>query len=193
VREVDETSDLVANLLSLARQEVSHERISADGCASDNQAVTGMEDAKFGRCRGRHVLVRTVSRAFGGDGGEAGCTYLYGEGFKRVGSVRCRADNVNVVEVSDNLSPRMCCGRALKGSLERESEQEGAERVPLLHAAGGEDRGGVVWRPSQENPRRAAVCPGEKRKECGSLCLSCVKDCLARDTVEGILAVQGQV
>jgi hypothetical protein len=73
----------------------------------------------------------------------------------------------------------MCHGYALEGSLEREGEQEGAERIPLLHAAGGEDRGGVVWRPSEENPRRAAVHPGEKRKECGSVFLSCMKDCLA--------------
>jgi hypothetical protein len=152
VREVDETLDLVANLLSLARQEVSYEQVSADGCASDNQAVTGMEDAQFGRCRGRHVVVRAVSRAFGGDWGEAGGAHLDGEGFKRVCSSRSGADNIDVVKVSDNLSCRMCRGYALEGSLEREGEQEGAERVPLLHAAGGEDGGGVVWRPSEKNP-----------------------------------------
>jgi hypothetical protein len=113
--------------------------------------------------------------------------HLYGEGFKGVGSVRCGADSINVVEVSDNLSRRMCRGHALEGSLERDSELEGAERVPLLHAAGGQDPGGVVWRPSDENPRRATVRPAEKLKECGSVFLSCVKDCLARDTLEGIL------
>jgi hypothetical protein len=111
-----------------------------------------MEDAQFGRRRGRHVLVRAISRTFGGDWGEAGGAHLYGEGFKRVNSVCCRADNINVVEVSDNLSCRMCRGHALEGSLKGEGEQEGAERVPLLHAAGGEERGGVVWRPSKENP-----------------------------------------
>jgi hypothetical protein len=45
VREVDGTLVFVANLVSLAGQEVTYECISADGCASDNQAVTGMEDA----------------------------------------------------------------------------------------------------------------------------------------------------
>jgi hypothetical protein len=84
----------------------------------------------------------------------------------------------------------MCRGYALEGSLEREGEQEGAERVPLLHAAGGEDPGGVVWPPAKENPQRSAVRPGEKRKKCGGVFMSCVKDCLAGDTVEGIFAVQ---
>jgi hypothetical protein len=51
--------------------------------------------------------------------------------------------------------------------LERKGEQEGGERVSLLHAAGGEDGGGVWWRPLEKNPRRAAVRPGEKRKKCG--------------------------
>jgi hypothetical protein len=57
VGQVDETLDFVANLLSLAGKEVSYELIIADGCAGDNQAVAGMEDAQFGRCHGRHVLV----------------------------------------------------------------------------------------------------------------------------------------
>jgi hypothetical protein len=76
VREVDETLDLVANLVSVATQEVSYERVCADGCAGDNQAVAGMEDAQFGRCSGRHVLVRAVSRTFGGDWDEAGGAHL---------------------------------------------------------------------------------------------------------------------
>jgi hypothetical protein len=58
----------------------------------------------------------------------------------------------------------MCHGHALQGSLKDEGEQEGAERVPFLHAAAGEDRGGVVWRPSKENPRRAAVRPRREKE-----------------------------
>jgi hypothetical protein len=151
-----------------------------------------MEDDQSGRCRGRHVLARAISRTFGGDWGEACSAHLYAEGFNFIGSVRCGADNINSVKVSDNLSRRMCHGHALQGSLERDSEQEGAERVPLLHAAGGEDWGGVVWHSSEDSPRRAAVRPGEEVMECGSVFLSCARDCLARDTVEGIFAVQGQ-
>jgi hypothetical protein len=176
--------------LSLAGKEVVYEWVSLDGYAGDHQAVTGMEDAQFGRRRGRHVLARAISRTFGGDWGETSCAHLYGEGFKRVCS-RSEADNMNVVKVSDNLSCRMCCGYALGGPLQREGEQDGGDRVPLLHAAGGEDRGGVVWRPAEENSRRAAVRPGEKRKECGGVFLSLVNDCLAPDTVEGVFAVQG--
>jgi hypothetical protein len=73
----------------------------------------------------------------------------------------------------------MCRDYALEGSLERDGEQEVAERVPLLHAAGGEDGGRVMWRPSEENPPRTAVRPGEKRKECGGVFPINVKDCLA--------------
>jgi hypothetical protein len=150
-----------------------------------------MEEARFGHRRGRHVLLRAICRTFGGDWGEAGSAHLYGEGFKRACSSRSGADNINVVQVSDNLSCLMCHSYALEGSLEREGEQDGAERVPLLHAAGGKDWGGVVWRPAEENLRRSAVRPGERMKECGGVFPSCVKDCLARDTVEGVFAVQG--
>jgi hypothetical protein len=102
--------------------------------------------------------------------GEAGGAHLHGEGFKRVCSSRSRSwtDNINVVKVSDNLSCRMCRGYALEVSLDREGEQEGADTVPLLHAPGGEDRGGVLWRPSW--------------KERGGVFLSCMNDCLARGT-----------
>jgi hypothetical protein len=48
-----------------------------------------------------------------------------------------------------------------------------------------------VWRPSEQGPRRAAVRQGEKRKERWYVFLSCVKDCLARDTAEVVFAVQG--
>jgi hypothetical protein len=149
VREADETLDLVTNLLSLARQGVSYERVSADGCVSDNQAVTDTEDAEFGRCCGHHVLVRAVSHAFGGDRVEACSANLSAEGFKRVCSSRSGADNIVVVKVSDILSCRTCRGYTLEGSLVREGEQEGAERVPLLHAAGGgdgEESCGAPWR-----------------------------------------------
>jgi hypothetical protein len=45
----------------------------------------------------------------------------------------------------------MCRGHVFKGYMEIEGEQKGAERVSLLHGAGGEDWGGAVWRHSQEN------------------------------------------
>jgi hypothetical protein len=56
-----------------------------------------------------------------------------------VGSGRNGADIINVVQVSCDLSCLMCHGYALECSLEREGEQEGGERVTLLHAGGGED------------------------------------------------------
>jgi hypothetical protein len=49
-----------------------------------------------------------------------------------------------------------------------------------------------VWRPSKSNQQRAAVRPGGKWKECEGVSLCCLKDWLARETVEGIFAVQGQ-
>jgi hypothetical protein len=94
-----------------------------------------------------------MCHTFKGDGGEAGSAHLYGEGFKRVCSSRSRANNINVVKVSDNLSFRMCRGYALEASLERKGEQEGGQRAPPLHAAGRQDWGGVVWRTAQENSR----------------------------------------
>jgi hypothetical protein len=81
-------------------------------------------------------LGRAISRTFGGDWGEAGDRHLYAEGFKRMCSSRSGADIIYVVKVSDNLSCRMCSGYTLEASLEPKGEQKGAERVPLLHAAG---------------------------------------------------------
>jgi hypothetical protein len=139
---------------------------------------------------GCNVLARALSRTSKGDWGEPGGAHLYGQGFKRVCSSRSGADDINVVKVSDNVSCGVCCGYTVKECLKREGEREGVERVLLPHADGGEDRGGFVWRPSEENSRRAAVRPGEKRKACGGVFLRCVKDCLARDTVIGVLAAQ---
>jgi hypothetical protein len=61
---------------------------------------------------------------------------------------------------SDDTRCRVCRDHALEGPLECKSEQEGAKRIPLLNAAGGEDGGGVVWCTSEEYPRQAAVLPG---------------------------------
>jgi hypothetical protein len=121
---------------------------------------------------------------------------LYGEGFKRMGSSRSWPYNINGVTVSDDLSCRMCPGHAMERTLEREGEQEGTEQVPQFHATGGEDLGGVVWRPGRRalagKPATGCRTPRRERKECGGVFPSCVKDCLLRDTVEGLFAVQGQ-
>jgi hypothetical protein len=129
VKEVDETLDLVANLLSLAGKEVTTERVISDGCASEHQAVTGGEDAQLGRRRGRLVLVRATSRTFGGDEGEAGSAQLYGEGFKRVCSSLSGTNNINVVKISDILSCRMLRGYALEGGVLGASGRTGGGRA----------------------------------------------------------------
>jgi hypothetical protein len=121
--------------------------------------------------------------ALRGYSGEANGAPFYQEDTERVGRCRSWANKVYVVNAGDDVSCPMRHGHALIGALERFGEHEEAERVPLFHATGGEDGGEVVWRyhwhPSEETPRRAAVCPGDKRKERGCVILSCVKDCLA--------------
>jgi hypothetical protein len=118
--------------LATCGKDITYEWVNADGCASDRQAFTDRGDAQFGHRCGRHVLVLDISGTFGGDWGEAGGALLCGECFKRVCSSRSQADNIIVVNVSDNLSCRICCYYALKGSLELEGEQEGGERVPCF-------------------------------------------------------------
>jgi hypothetical protein len=48
---------------------------------------------------------------------------------------------MNVVKACDDVRCPMRNGRALKGSMEREGEQERPTWVPWLHTAGEEDRG----------------------------------------------------
>jgi hypothetical protein len=85
------------------------------------------------------LLVRAIRRTLLGGWGQTSVAHFYGEGFKRIGSSRSWPDNIKVVKVSNDLSCRMCRGHALEESLESECEQEGGERVPLLHTAGEED------------------------------------------------------
>jgi hypothetical protein len=50
MREVKQALELVAELLSLAGEEVLHELVGANGSARNDQAVAGVKDASFGGC-----------------------------------------------------------------------------------------------------------------------------------------------
>jgi hypothetical protein len=132
VSEVDETLDVVANLLSLAGQEVTYAGVSVDGCDSDNQAVTRMDDAQFSRRRGRHILVRDISLPCGCDWGQAGGVLLYGECFKRVGCSRTWADNISANTVSDNLLARCAVATRWTGPWSVKANKRGPSGFPCV-------------------------------------------------------------
>jgi hypothetical protein len=169
-----------------------NELLCADRGAGNDKARVCMKDAEFGCGSCCHIRVRTVRGAFGGHWGEAHGSHFRGQGFKSGGCSRCRADNIDVVKVCDDLRCRVSCGGALEGALESQGEKKRPEGVPLFDATGGEDGNGVVGRTPEKNSRWPAVRPGKETQEGGAVFLSCVEDGLARHAVEGVLAVQGE-
>jgi hypothetical protein len=79
-----------------------------------------MKDTEFGGGSCCHIRVRAVRCAFGGHRGEAHGSHFRGQGFKSGSCSRCRADDIDVVKVCDDLRCGVSCGGALEGALERQ-------------------------------------------------------------------------
>jgi hypothetical protein len=142
---------LDADRLSLAGKEVMHELVCPDGGASNEEAVSGVQDAEFGCCGRCHICIRAVRGALTGYEREADETHFRCQGFESWCCSCGGADNIDVVKICNNLCFGMHCGCALKWTLEREGEEKGSDGVPLFHTARREDRP-TVQAPSEENP-----------------------------------------